>query len=228
MSLVSNDGLSAADIAAVTGNNGGFGNGFGGDSGAWWLLVLFLFAFNGNWGNGGYGGGVGSEVQRGFDQNAVMNGINGLNMSLAGINQNISQMGYNMSSQFANCCCENRLGIANLGADIAREACADRAAVANGIRDILSANQANTQAILDKMCQQEIDAKNTEIANLRTQLNMQNLAASQAAQTAQLIADNTAQTQYVVNRIAPYPVPSYTVPNPYAYNGVNAMCGCTA
>ena len=82
MSLVSNDGLSAADIAAVTGNNGGFGNGFGGD-GAWWLLVLFLFAFNGNWGNGGYGGGVGSEVQRGFDQNAVMNGINGLNMSLA-------------------------------------------------------------------------------------------------------------------------------------------------
>ena len=226
MSLVSNDGLSAADIAAVTGNNGGFGNGFGGD-GAWWLLVLFLFAFNGNWGNGGYGG-VGSEVQRGFDQNAVMNGINGLNMSLAGINQNISQMGYNMSSQFANCCCENRLGIANLGADIAREACADRAAVANGIRDILASNQANTQAILDKMCQQEIDAKNTEIANLRTQLNMQNLAASQAAQTAQLIADNTAQTQYVVNRIAPYPVPSYTVPNPYAYNGVNAMCGCTA
>ena len=227
MSLVSNDGLSAADIAAVTGNNGGFGNGFGGD-GAWWLLVLFLFAFNGNWGNGGYGGGVGSEVQRGFDQNAVMNGINGLNASLAGINQNISQMGYNMSSQFANCCCENRLGIANLGADIAREACADRAAVANGIRDILASNQANTQAILDKMCQQEIDAKNTEIANLRTQLNMQNLAASQAAQTAQLIADNTAQTQYVVNRIAPYPVPSYTVPNPYAYNGVNAMCGCTA
>ena len=227
MSLVSNDGLSAADIAAVTGNNGGFDNGFGGNN-AWWLLVLFLFAFNGNWGNGGYGGGVGSEVQRGFDQNAVMNGINGLNMSLAGINQNISQMGYNMSSQFANCCCENRLGIANLGADIAREACADRAAVANGIRDILSANQANTQAILDKMCQQEIDAKNTEIANLRTQLNMQNLAASQAAQTAQLIADNTAQTQYVVNRIAPYPVPSYTVPNPYAYNGVNAMCGCTA
>lgn len=227
MSLVSNDGLSAADIAAVTGNNGGFGNGFGGD-GAWWLLVLFLFAFNGNWGNGGYGGGVGSEVQRGFDQNAVMNGINGLNMSLAGINQNISQMGYNMSSQFANCCCENRLGIANLGADIAREACADRAAVANGIRDILASNQANTQAILDKMCQQEIDAKNTEIANLRTQLNMQNLAASQAAQTAQLIADNAAQTQYVVNRIAPYPVPSYTVPNPYAYNGVNAMCGCTA
>lgn len=226
MSLVSNDGLSAADIAAVTGN-GGFGNGFGGD-GAWWLLVLFLFAFNGNWGNGGYGGGVGSEVQRGFDQNAVMNGINGLNAGLAGINQNISQMGYNMSSQFANCCCENRLGIANLGADIAREACADRAAVANGIRDILSANQANTQLILDKMCQQELDAKNTEIANLRTQLNMQNLAASQAAQTAQLIADNTAQTQYVVNRIAPYPVPSYTVPNPYAYNGVNTMCGCTA
>ena len=225
MSLVNSDGLSAADIAAVTGNNGM--NDFGGN-GAWWLLVLFLFAFNGNWGGGYAGNGTGAEIQRGFDQNAVMNGIGGLTAGIAGINQNIAQMGYNISSQFANCCCENRLGIANLAADVAREACADRATYNNGLRDILAATQAQTQTILDKMCQQEIDAKNTEIANLRTQLNMQNLAASQAAQTAQLIADNTAQTQYVVNRIAPYPVPSYTVPNPYAYNGVNTMCGCTA
>ena len=71
MSLTDGSGLSAADVAAVT-RGDGFG-GFGGDS-AWWLIVLFLFIFNGNWGNwgGGYGnGGVGSEVQRGFDQSAV-------------------------------------------------------------------------------------------------------------------------------------------------------------
>jgi hypothetical protein len=43
---------------------------------------------------------------------------------------------------------------------------------------------------------------------------MQNLAASQVAQTAALVADNTAQTQYIVNRVAPYPIPSYTVANP--------------
>lgn len=72
-----------------------------------------------------------------------------------------------------------------------------------------------TQQILDKMCQQEIDAYKRENENLRSMINMQNLAASQTAQTAQLIADNTAQTQYIVNRVAPYPIPAYTVPNPF-------------
>jgi cell shape-determining protein MreC len=65
------------------------------------------------------------------------------------------------------------------------------------------------------MCQQEINNYKRENDNLRAMVNMQNLAASQAAQTAQLIADNTAQTQYIVNRVAPYPIPSYTVPNPF-------------
>lgn len=76
------DGMSVADIAAVT-RNDGFG-GFGGD-GAWWLIVLFLFMFNG-WGGYGYGGGmnggVGSEVQRGFDQSAIMGGLSGIQSSL--------------------------------------------------------------------------------------------------------------------------------------------------
>jgi hypothetical protein len=80
MSLTDGSGLSAADIAAVTGNNG-FGGGWGGD-GAWWLIILFLFMFNGNWGNGYGNGGVGSEVQRGFDQSAVMSGLAGINSTL--------------------------------------------------------------------------------------------------------------------------------------------------
>ena len=64
------------------------------------------------------------------------------------------------------------------------------------------------------MCQQEIDALKSQVIALQNQVNMQNLAASQAAQTAALIADNTAQTQYIVNRVAPYPIPAYTVANP--------------
>lgn len=257
MSLVDGNGLSAADVAAVTGGNNGFGN-FGGD-GAWWLLVLFLFAFNGNWGNG-YGGGGGTQfidstVQRGFDQSALMAGITGLQnavtngngdiqLGIAGINQNVNQTGnnivnaitasqmaamqnaFNMQSQFANCCCENRLGIANLGSDIAREACADRQAVSEGLMNLTAQNNANTnlivntinsgiQSLKDMQFQQQLDAERRENDNLRTQINLQNLAASQATQTAQLIADNTAQTQYIVNRVAPYPIPSYTVPNPY-------------
>jgi hypothetical protein len=97
---------------------------------------------------------------------------------------------------------------------------------------ILNAMNAGFQGIKDQMCQDKLDQKNEEIANLRTQLNMMNLANSQAQQTAQLVADNAAQTQYVVNRIAPYPVPSYTVPNPFVNNscgcGYTNACGCNA
>jgi hypothetical protein len=75
MSLTDNgNGLSAADIAAVTGNNG-FGS-FGGDGGLFWLLVLFLFGFgNGGWGNGGYGGyaNIGSEIYPWMNQSQQIN-----------------------------------------------------------------------------------------------------------------------------------------------------------
>lgn len=85
---ITSEGMTPADIAAVTGNNrndGGFGDG----SGAWWLLVLFLFAANNGWNNSGWGGnggnngaipyiGTNADIQRGFDQSAIMSGINNL------------------------------------------------------------------------------------------------------------------------------------------------------
>lgn len=82
--------MGPADMAAVMGNRGGaYGDmGFGGGA-WWWIIILFLFGMNGGWGRGfggygnGCGDGVGSEVQRGFDQNAVMSGINGLNGAVA-------------------------------------------------------------------------------------------------------------------------------------------------
>ena len=77
------------------------------------------------------------------------------------------------------------------------------------------------------MCQDKIDSKNEQSAALQAQLNMQNLAASQAAKTSQLLADNASQTQYIVNRVAPYPIPAYQVSNPYGYNAVYG-CACGA
>lgn len=74
--------------------------------------------------------------------------------------------------------------------------------------------QEQTQAILDKMCQQEIDNLKAQNLALQNQINIATMQASQTAQTAALIADNTAQTQYIVNRVAPYPIPAYTVANP--------------
>ena len=109
-----------------------------------------------------------------------------------------------LQSQLAQCCCDNRLATCQTQNIVQAEGAETRLAIQN-----------QTQAILDKMCQQELDAYKRENDNLRAMVNMQNLAASQSAQTAALIADNTAQTQYIVNRVAPYPIPSYTVPNPF-------------
>lgn len=78
--MTTENGLSAADVAAVTGNNGGFG---GWGDGSFWIIVLFLFALMGNGFGGGWNGGnavpyINNDVQRGFDQSAVMNGITGV------------------------------------------------------------------------------------------------------------------------------------------------------
>lgn len=130
---------------------------------------------------------------------------------------------------------DNKAGQADLKYTIATENCADRQAISDGLRDLMAQNTANTNAIIasntagfqgiqDKLCQLEIDGLKSENQNLRTQLNMANLAASQTAQTAQLIQDNNLQTQALINRIAPAPVPAYTVANPNCC--YNTGCGC--
>lgn len=250
-------GLSVSDIAAVTGGRDGFGDG----GNAWWLIILFLFAFAGGWGNyrGGFGGDNGgnggygnpyvvSDVQRGFDQNAVMSGLNGISSALStgfanaevsrcnaqsnilqtlNTNQAATLASMNgLASQFANCCCENRLGLANLSADIAREACADRATVSDGVRDIIANQNAGIQTIIDKLCQQEIDALKTQNANLQTQINLANMQASQTAQTARILADNAAQTSALEQYLNPAPIPAYVVQNPNCCGQTFSGCGC--
>lgn len=196
MALTDNDGM-VMPVAPAYGSGNGFG--FGGDNG-WWLILLFLFAFNGGWG-GGFGGNapyVANDVQRGFDQSALMTGIAGLNSTVANgfstaevgrvaANTDLLQTLWGIQSQQQNCCCENRAAIADLKYTIAQENCLDRQVINDGVRDIIASNTANTQAILDKLCDQEIDALKTQILNLQNQLNAANLAASQTAQTAQII-----------------------------------------
>ncbi len=227
-----NNGYSLADIAAAAngGNNGGFG-GFNGDG--IWLLFFFILIMAGGWNNGwvaGNGGGttyVANDVQRGFDQSALVNGLTNLNnavtngfyTSQANLTNQLNTIG--MSLQ--NCYCENRAGLADLKYTIATENCADRQAVSDALRDVIASNTANTQAILDKLCQQEIDALKAENERLRMESYLSNLAASQAAQTGQLIADNNAQTATLLQRLNPTPIPAYPVANP---NGCNCNNGC--
>lgn len=251
--MLNGEGFSAADLAAVVGNNN---DGFGGNNnGAWWLLILLLFANNG-WGNG-FGNNVGAsggyatqeQLQTGFDQMAVMNSLNGLTSAvttgfgnaeisrantLASITNQMNTIAMNQQQ----CCCDNRLAVANLGAQIASEACADRQSVNDGVRDIMAMNTANTNALLntinggiqsiqDKLCQQEIEALKTQNANLQTQLNLANLKGSQDAQTAAILANNEAQTAALERYLAPSPIPAYIVPQPFGCNcGNNYGCGC--
>ena len=168
--------------------------------------------------------GVTSAVTNGFSQAEIANNARQIaNMQTAFGAQTAMNQGFNgLQSQLASCCCANQLATEQTKALVQSENCADRAALATGVRDIIESNTRNTQAILDKLCSQEIDALKTANSNLQTQVLMRDLAASQAAQTSQLLADNASQTQYVVNRVAPYPIPAYPVSSPYT----SVSCGC--
>jgi len=248
---------------------GGYGNDgmFGGNS-AWWIIILLAIL---GWGNGfggngaGNGGGfVGADIQRGFDQSAVTTGINGIQTALcngfagvnngmatgfAGVNQAISggfaqaeisannrqmadmNQNFALQSSFQNCCCENRLATAGLNTAIAQEAAATRANC-----------DANSKAVMDKLCQLELDGirQNYEnrIAGMQNALDQARsdnqalrFAASQGAQTAQILANNEAQTSALEQYLAPVPRPAYVVQNPnccgngFGYGGCGGYAG---
>lgn len=172
---------------------------------------------------------------------ALSNNQMGLYQTL-NANQNANTAAMNqLAMSLQSCCCENRAGLSDLKYTVATENCADRQAISDGLRDVIANNTANTtalaqainngiQSIKDDLCQDRLDAERRANAELRTQLNMANLAASQAAQTAQLIQDNNAQTANLIRAINPAPVPSYQVPNPYTgccgNQGFYGGCGC--
>lgn len=196
----------------------GYGNGgYGFGDGSFWLLILFLFAFMGNgWGNNGYGN-AGGEIQRGFDQQSIMGGINGLSAAMNS-NQVANTAALNsLAMAVQNCCCENRAATADLKYTVANDGAQTRMAIQSGI-----------QTVMDKLCQQEIDALKEQNSNLRTQLNLANLAASQTQQTAQIMADNAAQTQALEHYLNPTPIPAYMVQNPNCCTTNYAGCGCNA
>ena len=171
-----------------------------------------------------------SGVQNGFAQAEIAAN----SRQMADMNQNFA-----LQQQFDNCCCENRLATANLNSTIISENCADREAINNGVRDIITNQTANTQRIVDNdnanyrqlydwLCQERLDRKNDEIAQLRAQVQSLNLAASQGAQTSRILADNAAQTVALEQYLAPTARPAYIVPNPNCcpQNNGNCNCGC--
>lgn len=170
-------------------------------------------------------------AQNAIAQQLYSNQLADLERSFAAQTANTQGMNA-IQSQLAQCCCDNRAATADLKYTIATENCADRAALSDGIRDVIASNTAQTQAILDKLCALELDGYKRENDNLRSQLNMANLAASQTAQTAQILAGQTAEIDGVYNRLKNCPVPSMPVygntPIFTCNNGNTCGCGCGA
>lgn len=134
----------------------------------------------------------------------------------------------NLASQFADCCCENRLATCQTQNIIQRESSETRFADLNNTRDIIQSQSNGTQAILDKLCQLELDAKNDKISDLERQLTMANLNASQIAQTAQLRAGQNEAVDSLYNRLQNCPIPAEAVygRQPVFTCPQNNNCGC--
>ena len=153
---------------------------------------------------------------------------------IADMNQNFALQtailqGFNgVQAQQAECCCENRLGIANLGSDIAREAFATRTNDTQNTQAILNTINGGIQSIKDQLCQDKIDAKNDEIANLRQQVAMKDLAAAQTAQNAFISNGFANEVDQLYNRLSNCPVPTTPVygRTPIFTCNSNNSCGC--
>ena len=158
------ENYSLSDIkAAVDGNEGGYGMG----GGFMWIIVLFLFLFGSNGlGNlGGAGATAAAQQEILYGQqfqgiNSKLNEIgNGICNSTYALNQSITGEGRQLQNQLAECCCENRLGIANLNANMNEQTCAITTAIhaeADATRAMMRENE--IQSLRDKVNDLQRDA----------------------------------------------------------------------
>ena len=262
--LATTNGAYPYPVMYGNGNNGGF---FGGD-GIWALVLLaLLFGNNGGFGNG-FGGNsdfawlsngqkdIMTNTNNGFDTLHLSNQLEGNRDALASLsnqlcnccgditstiangfynseisanNRQMADMNqaFNLSSQLANCCCENRLATANLNSTIISENCADRQLINEVSRDIITNQTANTQKIIDEIFRDRIDEKDSKIADLQREILMKDLQASQVQQTATLRLGQEAEVDALYNRLSNCPVPTTPV---YGRTPIftcnNNGCGC--
>lgn len=222
-------------VGPMYGNGGG---GMFGGNGDWgWIVLLLLLG----WNNNGFGGNGGNNLYPWINQldatnagfqnaqlasqlSSIQSSVNGISNQLcnsfaaveSGANArqmaNMQQM-FDLSTQFGNCCCENRLATANLNTAIAQAA-----------NSIIQNQNANTQAIKDQLCQDKIEEKNDLIAQLRSELMYARGQASQDVQTAAIQAGQRALANEVEQYVLPTPRPAYIVQNP---NCCQQFGGCS-
>lgn len=232
-----NSGLSASDVAVLSGstNRGCNDNGAFGYGAEWILwLVIILAIFNGGWGFGGFGGGCGNggfnspvgqggltraDVDAALSTQGIESGITGIGTQLCNgfnsVNSNISNLGYNLQ----NCCCDLKQGLGEVNYNLAAQTnilqntvnnngTAIQQALNTGFRDVIDAQNAGTQRIVDMITQDKIQSLQTDL------------------QSAQLQLSNQAQTNNIINALRPTAVPAYLTCSPYQAMMGYGGCGC--
>ena len=152
-------------------------------------------------------------------QSTVANGF--YNSEIAANNRQMADMQQNfaLSTQLSTASADNRLGIANLNSTILSENCADRALLQEGIRDVITASQNNTQRIIDEIFRDRLDEKDSKIADLQRELQMADLKASQIAQTSNIVDMTYA-------RLRDCPIDSTPIYGRTPIFSCNGGCGC--
>lgn len=212
MSLSNDSTVMTMPVAPVyQGNNGGFGNGWGGD----WMSWLLLFVLFGGWGYGGFGGGFGggygggfnapgfqswatrADINEGFALNGLQNGQTSIKDAVTngfhGVDTAVCQLGYNtqqgfntLASQLASCCCETQSAIQGTRYDIATSAAATQNTIQNATRDLMENSNANSRAILQALNDNYVRTLERENSDLRMNALISNSnAVNQAARDAQ-------------------------------------------
>lgn len=240
-------------VANLDGNNGNNWN-----DGSWLWFLIVVFAIFGGWGNGfgGFGGGtnggVGSEIQRGFDNQAVISKLDGISNGLCdgfyamnnsmltgfnGINTNIMQTGYGIQQAVNADTVANMQNTNALQSQLANCCCETREAI-QGVNYNMATNTCALQNTMNNNTRDIIDSQNAgfrsildylcqdKIATLTAENNDLRRAASQDRQNALLTSTMAAQTNQIINAVNPAPIPAYTVPNPNAYYGCGCNTGC--
>jgi hypothetical protein len=250
------NGYSLADIAAATGNDRN-GNGmFGNDS--WIGLIIILALLSGNFGGfGGFGGGnggVANEVQRGFDNQSVLNKLNGLENGLCdgfysqnttmlqgfnGLQQTVANGFHGVDNAICTLGYQNQQGFNTLAHQIS-DCCCETQRSIDGVNYNMATQACETRHAIQDSTRQILDFLTTDkIATLQAENQNLKLKASQAEQNAYITANQQAQTAELIRRLgADCPVNAYVVqpPTPVTFPtnccgqfsgyGYNNGCGC--
>lgn len=233
---------------------GGFGGGWGmnGGMGGYGMFPWLMAGQNqlGQQMNGGFDnaavmgqlGGIQNAITDGFGRQEIAACGRAMDSMQTAYNNQIASMNQNFAAQTAvdgrldslamalqQCCCDNRLATESLRATILQENCTDRYEAAQNTRDIIENANRNNQAIIDKLCQLELDGYKREADQLRSQLQFANMQASQVAQTAEIRANNATVANQLISELRSCPIPAQPVYGSqpiFTCSPNNNGCGC--